>query len=72
MTILFICHDTGNTKGLLRAADQLLLEDPTLEIKFLIVGEAALKIFSEEKTENPQTKHHSIDQLAENIHQGFE
>jgi hypothetical protein len=49
MTILFICHDTGNTNVLLNTADAMLAENPEQKITFLLVGEAAQKIFAEPK-----------------------
>jgi hypothetical protein len=52
MTTLFICHDTGNTNVLLRTANTFL-SNSNEPIKFLIVGNAAKKIF--DKAEN---KHH--------------
>jgi hypothetical protein len=49
MTMIFISHDTGNTKGLLRAANKIRIANPSQQMKFLIVGESAQKIFSEEE-----------------------
>jgi hypothetical protein len=49
-TILFTCHDTGNTNVLFATAKHLLAQNPDADIKFLVIGEAANKIFS--KPEN--------------------
>src|SRR5579862_744403 len=52
MTILFICHDTGNTNVLLRTANTFLT-NANEPIKLLIVGNAAKKIL-----DRPENEHH--------------
>jgi hypothetical protein len=44
--IVFVCHDTGNTNVLLTAAKSMLQNNADLEIKFLVIGEAANNIFN--------------------------
>jgi hypothetical protein len=53
MTILFICHDTGNTNVLLRTAN-IFLANSNEPIKFLIVGNAAKKFFDKPENKNHQ------------------
>lgn len=57
MTVLFICHDTGNTNVLLRTANTFL-DNSDEEIKFLIVGSAAKKVF--DKHENKKHEKNTI------------
>jgi hypothetical protein len=50
-TKIFVCHDTGNTNVLLAVAKYILEQYPDADITFLVIGEAANKIFSKPENE---------------------